>query len=345
MKTKKIDYISLASVISAIAVVYLHTNDCFWNFSTANYWFEANIIESVFYFAVPIFFMISGAMLIDFSKKYSLKEYFSKRINKTVIPYIIWSLIGLILQVYVFEKIGVGSFNLHYIANGLLNGNLVHVYWFFIPLFCIYLSIPLFSFVDDSKKKEIFVYLTTLAFILNVFIPFLISVFGLNITFGLNIAVASGYLFFTLTGYLLHKYPLEDKCKYILYALAICGLLMHIIGTYCLSVDAGKIVYTFKGYYNLPCLLYSLGIFVFAKYDLVKIMKFDPVNKVINFLNSYTFGIYLIHIFVLWGIIKLFNADIYSLSFRLIAPVVIIILSIVIIYVLRKIPYVRYIVP
>lgn len=66
---KLIEYISLASVLSAIAVVYMHTNSCFWDFSTTRYWFTANIIESVFYFAVPIFFMISGAMLLDFNKK------------------------------------------------------------------------------------------------------------------------------------------------------------------------------------------------------------------------------------------------------------------------------------
>lgn len=75
----KIEYISLASVISAIAVVFLHTNEVFWQFSMERYWFTANIIESVFYFAVPIFFMISGAMLIDYKNKYDTKTFFIKR--------------------------------------------------------------------------------------------------------------------------------------------------------------------------------------------------------------------------------------------------------------------------
>ncbi|MCQ2971952.1 MAG: hypothetical protein MJ209_01460 [archaeon] len=59
----RIEYISLASVLSAIAVVYLHTNSVYHNFSFERYWITANIIECVFYFAVPIFFMISGALL------------------------------------------------------------------------------------------------------------------------------------------------------------------------------------------------------------------------------------------------------------------------------------------
>ena len=103
---------TLASVVSAIAVVFLHVNNCFWQFSTGRYWFTANIIESVFYFAVPIFFMISGAMLIDFNKRYGLKKYFNKRITKTVIPYIVWSFIGLAFQIYVIQTIALNDVSL-----------------------------------------------------------------------------------------------------------------------------------------------------------------------------------------------------------------------------------------
>lgn len=81
-KDNRIKYISLASVLSAIAVVYLHTNSCFWNFSTARYWLTANIIESIFYFAVPIFYMISGSMLIDFNKRYPINEFFPNVLQK-----------------------------------------------------------------------------------------------------------------------------------------------------------------------------------------------------------------------------------------------------------------------
>lgn len=84
---KKVNYITLLSVISAIAVVILHTNE-FWIFSTEKYWETANIIECVFYFAVPIFFMISGITLIDYRDRYDTKEFLKRRIKKTVIPFI-----------------------------------------------------------------------------------------------------------------------------------------------------------------------------------------------------------------------------------------------------------------
>lgn len=342
---KRIEYISLASVLSAIAVVYLHANSCFWQFSTARYWITANFIESTFYFAVPIFFMISGAMLIDYNKRYSLKEYFSKRITKTLIPFIIWSLIGLLIQVYYMHTIKISSIDLTYIINGLLNGSLVQVYWFFIPLFCIYLSIPVFAAIPDDKKKDILTYVCSLTFILNILIPFLISVFNLKINYTISIAVGGGSLFFALTGYLLHKYEISKKYRMILYILAIMGFLMHFLGTYYLSTSAGEVIKTYKGFTNIPSVLYSLGIFVFIKYDIIKLMKFNIIKKIVGFLDFYTFGIYLIHWYLLQFLIRTFNINNTSIIYRLFAPLIVLVLSVIIIYLIRKIPIIKKIVP
>ena len=89
--------LTFIQVISALAVVTLHTNGCFWQFSaTERYWFTANIIECLCYFAVPVFFMITGITLLDYQDRYSTKEYFKKRFEKTLLPYVAWSLIGVL---------------------------------------------------------------------------------------------------------------------------------------------------------------------------------------------------------------------------------------------------------
>lgn len=341
----RIEYISLASVLSAIAVVYLHANGCFWDFSTARYWITANIIESIFYFAVPIFFMISGAMLIDFNKRYSIKEFFKKRIAKTVIPFIIWSFIGLLIEIYYIKCVNLSSVNLTYIINGLINGNLVQIYWFFIPLFCIYLSIPVFSLIPDENKKSIFIYVATFSFILNMLIPFIISVFNLPINYSISMIVGGGSLFFPLVGYLLHKYEISRKYRLILYLISIIGLLLHFFGTYYLSMDAGEVIRTFKGFTNVPSALYSIGIFVFIKYDLIKIMKINIINKIVHFLDFYTFGIYLIHWYLLEFLRITFNINNTSIIYRLFSPIIVLIMSVIIIYLIRKIPIVKRIIP
>lgn len=72
-------YITVLSVLSSLAVVFLHTNGCFWGGVGHNArWISANIIESLFYFAVPIFFMISGATLLDYRKRYDTKTFVKK---------------------------------------------------------------------------------------------------------------------------------------------------------------------------------------------------------------------------------------------------------------------------
>ena len=344
-KNKRIEYISLASVLSAIAVVYLHANGCFWRFSTSRYWITANIIESVFYFAVPVFFMISGAMLIDFNKRYSLNEFFKKRITKTVIPFIVWSLIYLLIEIFYFKSIDINTVNLTYVVNGLINGNIFQLYWFFIPLFCIYLSIPVFSYISDEHKKSIFIYVTTLTFILNIFIPFIISVFNLRMDYTISMIVGGGYLFYPLVGYLLHKYEMPKNYRLVLYLLAIIGLLLHITGTYYLSFEAGKVINTYKGYTNLPSVLYSIGIFLFIKYDLIKIMKINIISRIVHFLDFYTLGIYLIHYYFLGFLMLKFNVQITSIVYRLLSPIFAITMSVIAIYVIRKIPIIEKILP
>lgn len=168
-------------------------------------------------------------------------------------------------SIYLLNKITVADINLIYILNGLITGRLVGVYWFFIPLFCTYLAIPLFALVPEDKRKNIFIYLCSLAFVLNILIPFIISVFNIKIEWSLSLAVSSGFLFYTLIGYLLDKYEIKKSHCLIIYLLAILGLMMQIVGTYELSMGAGEIIKTYKGYVNLPSIFLFSWSFCFYK--------------------------------------------------------------------------------
>lgn len=345
MGQNRIEYISLASLVSAMAVIFLHANGCFHIFSTGKYWISANVIEAVFYFAVPVFFMISGAMLIDYNERYDTRMFFLKRFNKTFVPFVIWSFIGLAFQIFFLHSVKASNVNLIYVANGLINGNLTNVFWFFIPLFCTYLAIPLFAAVPKDSNKKIFIYLAAVGFTLNILAPFIISVFGLKLNWKISLAASGGYLFYTLAGYLIHKWELKRKYRIMIYLFALLGLAMNLIGTYTLSIGAGHIVETFRGYVNLPCVVYSLGVFVFIKYDLVKIMRFGWISRIVNFLNPYTFGIYLLHWFVLEIIVKAFSIDTHSIVYRLIAPFAILVISVALIWIVQRIPGGKRVIP
>ena len=141
------NFISFITLISAISVVFLHVNDCFWEYPNVSQevWISANIIESIFYFAVPVFFMITGATLIDYQERYDTKEYVKKRVKKTIIPFVFWSIFGMIFYLEVMTNNGIINENFHDMINSLINTKYISIYWFFPALMCIYFIIFVFS--------------------------------------------------------------------------------------------------------------------------------------------------------------------------------------------------------
>ena len=338
------NYISLLSVISAIAVVILHSNGIFWHFSREPYWFGANIIECLFYFAVPIFFMISGITLLNYNERYSTKIFFVKRINKTVIPFLIWSLIGL-LYCLLRHTVHIKDLNFVYVINGILNTSFVRIYWFFVPLFLLYAVIPIFAHIEKCKKVFLYLLVIVLSFIINSLIPFLNNIFSLNLNYNLSFNIGSQALFYALVGYLISKVNITKRLQIIIAVISFLGLMLHIFGTYYLSINAGKIVDIYKGYYNVPCILYSLGIFIFIKNISDNVFNNKVLNKIIFFLKDYTFAIYLLHWFILDIFVYLAKPNMKYVINRLSLPFIIIPLCILITYVIRKIPILKRILP
>ena len=336
-------YITLLSVISCLAVVFLHTNGCFWNFSSSeSYWKTANIIESVLYFAVPIFFMVSGATLIDYSDRYSTKIFFIKRIKKTVIPFLVWSLIGLAYSCLILKTVAIESVGKKYIINSILYASVVTYYWFFPPLFCVYLCMPLFTAVEKSKRRSTFLYLVVAGYFVNSFVPFVKNLLSIDVSFPFSIYVISNQLLFTTTGYLLSHYECRKKQKGCIYVMAVIALLAHIVGTYFVSMNAGKSMRTFKNIaISLP---YASGIFLLVKTYGNKLMD-GMFGKTVNFLKKYTFSIYLLHWFVIKTLNYLYPFDTKSIVYRLGMPFVIIPICIGLTIILRKVPIVKHLVP
>ena len=106
----------------------------------------------------------------------------------------------------------------------------------------------------------------------------------------------------------------------------------------------GMIDGTFKGYENVPSVLYSVGVFVLLKDIGRKVME-SKARGFISFLGGYTYPIYLMQFIFIKTIPLLPFVDTRSLLYRLGAPFVIIPMIIVVAAVMRKIPVVRRIVP
>lgn len=337
MKTKRIEYIDLANVISTFAVVILHTNGCFWNFSRERYWLTANVIESLFIFAVPVFFMISSISLMDYQKKYDTWIYLKKRFSKTVIPFLFWTFMGLLFDIFFLHTVKVSDLTLKVLVDGFINNRFVQIYWFFMPLFGIYLSIPLFASIEEENRVELFKYLFLIGFIFNGTIPFLLSAFHIDMAWPLGINVISGYAIFVVMGYLIHKidFTLNQRC--IIYILGLAGLLMHFGGTYYESYALGDVSQIYKNLTYAPIVMYSGAFLLFIKQIGGKVMKTN-ISKYVHFIKKYTFPIYLMHYYIIEILNRYLHLTNYtkSIFYRLGMPFIVIPITIIIAALIRK---------
>ena len=340
------DYLSLLNVLAAFSVVAIHVNNCYFIFSpTERYWKTAAVMHFLEYFGVTVFFMISGATLIGFSDRYDLKTYWKKRAGKTVLPYLFWSLFAVLWNLFVTHKLTADAVTARYLANGLLKGNLLSIYWFFIPLFGAYLCIPLFSAVSGDKRKPVFLYLVIAGFTVNLLLPFLNKVTGLNLKMSLSMPAAADYLLLVLTGWLLHTCELKKRTAVLLEAAGLAAVSIIIWRTIADSCAAGELVSNYKGFWEILPFLYGTGVFVFVKGTGGKLMRHAPVKTFINAVQPYTFSVYLIHWYVMEALEKYLPINSFSIIYRVFGPFVIFALSCAAAAGIRRLPGGRRILP
>jgi len=339
---KRINYLALGTVIAAFAVVILHSNS-FWGFDPRDsVWVSANVIECLFYFAVPFFYMSAGITNIDYRDKYSTKEFLKKRFFKTVIPFVFWTFIGLLYNV-ANHFTEISEITPEFIFRGFVENKINITYWFFWPLFTIYLCMPLISLIPKDKRLPVFKYVIVICFVFNVLPPFISNVFNFNYTSPVAISVGAEYLLYVFIGYVLAHEAFKLYQRLIIYALGIAGFLIHMVCTYNLSVAAGSIVDTYKGYTKFPCFLYSAAVFLLIR-QLSEHIKNAKFWKFINAASTFAFPIYLMHPYFMSMSTQL-GVEMGSPVYRFGVPFIVILICVIITLNVRKVPFIRGILP
>ena len=101
---KRIPYFDVLNIIACIAVIALHHNGVVhWYDVHTAIWKESLFFEVSFFWAVPIFFMLTGATLLDYRSKYSTYDFFKKRVTRTLIPFILFSILYIIHNYFIFN--------------------------------------------------------------------------------------------------------------------------------------------------------------------------------------------------------------------------------------------------
>ncbi|MDR0530932.1 MAG: acyltransferase [Oscillospiraceae bacterium] len=139
-------------VVAPFCVVLLHV---VMPRNLVDYGYRPLLIQVFAIWAVPVFYMLTGAKLMGYRERYDTKTYLLKRARKTFLPYLFW-----ITFATVFRSLYPGEL---YLSPGVENAKIsdylrifaqphVRVYWFFIPLFLIYLAIPLLSLIKEKRR-------------------------------------------------------------------------------------------------------------------------------------------------------------------------------------------------
>ena len=143
-------FVDVLNVIACIAVVCLHTSLGAFHHEQTMLWKRQVAMQSLFIFATPIFFMISGMNLLGYRKKYDTATFFKKRAWRTGRALIVGSVVCYLVfgifpsSFYGTESIaadfGIIGFAKHFLTNSIND-----IYWFFYSILYLYMLTPLLS--------------------------------------------------------------------------------------------------------------------------------------------------------------------------------------------------------
>lgn len=343
-KKKYILYFDLLNIVACFCVIYMHCNSTVHAYSNTRVWKESLFVETVAYWAVPIFFMLSGATLMEYREKYDTKTYFKKRIFKTFLPFILWNIFILIEKGVVEKTIELGNIKFTTLIDMILNSKIESIYWFFIPLFMIYLSIPVLAQLKENLK--VLIYMVGIGILTYSILPFGMSIMNIPFNTNLSFPLTSGYIIFVIVGYILSKIDLSKKSRYLIYFGGIIGIVIRYGMTYTLSIRDGQLNKMSWGYLNLPSVLLAVAVFTLFKYiNWDKLFKTEKIKDIIRKISGASFGIYLIHMLVIRALLHYFGWNTFGWKWRYGGGVIVYACALTIVLLMKKIPLIKKIVP
>lgn len=316
-------WVDVLRILACFLVVLAHCCDPFVGQfgNNHNEFISGTLIGSLVRPCVPLFVMISGALLLPVNME--MTTFYSKRAKRLVLPFVFWSLaLPVIYYFYVNSGVDIISPNI-IVDNYTLEATFKKLYlflfnfnydttplWYMYMLIGLYLFLPIISaWLKQAKKNDIKIFLKI--WVISMLIPYvqmLAPILGYEGNYG-NMAILgicdwnafgmfyyfSGFLGYVVLAYYLKEYPLNWSWSK---TLAICSP-MFIIGY---IITAGGFIMTqenFPGSYaHLEVIWYFYGINVsmmtIAVYIIFQKMQFKP-RKWLSKVASLTFGIYLAH--------------------------------------------------
>ncbi|WP_184550310.1 acyltransferase [Mucilaginibacter sp. FT3.2] len=342
-KDHNINWINNLRLISMLAVVVLHTASPLLfaiKGTPLPVWLTGDIYNALVRFAVPVFVMITGALLLH--REYKLSDFLKKRVGRLIPPFIFWSLVYIAYRFYNEEFTFTGNIwtDVKFVLHQLQTGAYYHL-WYVYLLIGLYLFIPILAkFVQHATEQELLYFLAIWFLAMLLATPYL-SIFNTAV----DLHNFTGYIGYLVLGHYLAYKQFNFKALPVIAAVVFIGMVALVAwGTYYLVLTDHEL----KTFYYEPVgpfvVVLSASAFLLAKYTQV---AFNPtVKRICDNAGKYTLGIYLSHALVL----NIF--DLNDINYTLFNPVLSIpliaiccfLLSWLLVYGMSKIPGVKYLV-
>lgn len=247
IESNRVVFFDYLRIIAAISVVFLHVSAAQWYSTDVNTqaWFVMNAYDGLQRWNVPVFVMISGALLLG--KEMSLKQLYSKKIIRMIIVFIFWSLLYACWDFLTNDQHGIKHFILE-VAFG-------HYHlWFLYMLIGLYMIVPLLNTIVKNKRLTKYFLILALVFaftlsglndIMEQIVPSLSEVLT-TVLSKMQLNFVLGFSGYFVLGYFLYRTQISRRTEIIIYILGLLGVIFTIGATFGLS-----------NWLNLPMGVYS----------------------------------------------------------------------------------------
>jgi len=347
-KTENIQWLDTLRALATLGVIIIHISSPLVNMTFGKnmpYWWIGNVVDSAVRFAVPLFLMLSGATMLG--KEYKPGEFYKKRVLRVLVPFLFWMVVYWIFRwAMLLPKQQPHDFHaiLNWAVDLFLKEGISKHFWYIYMILSIYLFLPFVGKVIRKCNDTVIIFFLLGWIIFN----FVLRSFPINqycwsgdyANKFLGYILHSGYL---ILGYYLPGLPVSSKKIRIPAAVFfILSVAISAVFTYILSKNAHRLNLSMYSYLLINTTIQSISIFMLAKDLSIK-------NKFISWtqqtISNYSYGIYLVHILVLGIFFR--NGIFWTMAHPLISLPLLVVLttvsSIGIIFVLRKIPFGKYV--
>lgn len=288
--------LDLLKIVSAFMIAVIHASSGVFNNHELGslVWKEGLVLNAVTRFAVPVFLMISGALLLG--RKISLEKAIRKAIIAGIALFV-WSFAFILTKKILWNDGNVIHDTLMIFFNKRVSGHL----WYGYLLIWIYLFSPILNIMYESLSNKMRIYFIILGLLIPSAIDSVIYYFSLDVQILQNsffIYMNLGYISVLFMGRMI--YENKEGISLILGGISsVIGLVLTILLTEGISRRLGVSTHTFFSELEIGNVMYAFGIMLLG----CKLSwKGDNtfIKKIIIKVSELAMGIYFSHALVMW---------------------------------------------